>query len=135
MDEAEMRRRVERGRIGHLATVTADQRPHVVPCCFALDGEVIVSAVDAKPKSTIALRRLDNVRANPAVSLLVDHYDDGDWTGLWWVRVDGRARVVTEGDERDAALVALTVKYPQYRSTPPPGPAIIVEQLAWHSWP
>ena len=39
-------------------------------------------------EATTSLRRLDNVRAHPAVSLLVDHYDD-DWTRLWWVRVDG----------------------------------------------
>ncbi len=121
--------------MGRLATVTSDGRPHVVPCCFALDGDTICSAVDAKPKSTLALRRLDNLRSNPAVALLVDHYDDQEWSRLWWVRVDGRGRVVDEGEERDAALTVLGAKYPQYREHPPPGPVILVEHLEWRAWP
>ena len=62
--------------------------PHLVPITFAVDGDALYSAVDAKPKSTRALRRLANIAANPAVSVLVDHYDD-DWTRLWWARADG----------------------------------------------
>src|SRR5690606_37163913 len=85
VDERTMRARVAAARVGTLATVTRDGRPHVVPCCFAVDDDTVWSAVDAKPKSTLALRRLENVRANPAASLLVDHYED-DWTRLWWVR-------------------------------------------------
>ena len=80
--------------------------PHVVPVCFALDGDTVVTAVDAKPKTTAALRRLDNVRAHPDGRLLVHAYDDEDWTQLWWVRVDGRAEVLTGGPDRDAAIVA-----------------------------
>jgi PPOX class probable F420-dependent enzyme len=132
--EHEARARVAAARIGRLATTRADGSPHVVPCCFAVVGEAIVSAVDAKPKSTTALRRLDNVRANPSVALLVDHYDDEDWSQLWWVRVDGRARVVGDGPEREAALEALAAKYPQYRDVAPPGPVLVVEDLAWRSW-
>ncbi len=95
-----MRAHVVAARIGRLATVTADGRPHVVPCCFAVIGATIVSAVDGKAKSTLALRRLENVRTNPHASLLVDHYSD-DWSTLWWVRVDGPARVIEGGAERD----------------------------------
>src|SRR5947207_15569308 len=84
--------------VARLATVTADGRPHVVPCCFALTGDRIVTAVDGKPKSTLALRRLDNVRAHPAAALVVDHYDD-DWSQLWWIRADGDGRVVEDGPE------------------------------------
>ena len=66
--------------MARLGTVTADGRPHLVPCCFALDGDTFHTAVDGvKVKSTTALRRLDNVRVHPATSILVDHYDD-DWT-------------------------------------------------------
>ncbi|HXH56271.1 TIGR03668 family PPOX class F420-dependent oxidoreductase [Iamia sp.] len=135
MDEAMTRARVEAARVGRLATITPEGRPHMVPCCFALVGDAIVSAVDAKPKSTTALRRLDNIRAHPALSLLVDRYDDADWTQLWWVRVDGTARVVTAGPERETALDALAAKYPQYRSLRPPGAVIVIEHLAWHAWP
>jgi PPOX class probable F420-dependent enzyme len=135
MDEDVMRARVAAARVGRLATVTVDHRPHVVPCCFALAGDAVVTAVDAKPKSTTALRRLDNVRSNPSVTLLVDHYDDADWARLWWVRVDGLARVVSGGAEQAAALAVLTAKYLQYRELTPPGPVIVIEHLRWRAWP
>ena len=129
-----MRRRVGEARSGALSTVTSDGRPHAVPCCFVLTGDVVYSAVDAKPKSTLALRRLDNLAANPAACLLVDCYDD-DWSKLWWIRVDGTARVLVDGDERDHALDLLAAKYPQYLATRPPGPVIALEVSAWRSWP
>ena len=129
-----MRERVETARVGRLATVTADGLPHVVPCCFTLVGDVIVSAVDAKPKSTLALRRLANLRAHPEAALLVDHYDE-DWSTLWWIRVDGHGRVVGEGPERDQAIAALTAKYPQYRQQAPPGAVVAITTARWRSWP
>ncbi len=133
-----MRRRVRDARVGRLATVTADGEPHVVPCCFVLAGagnrDVLYSAVDAKPKSTLALRRLANIRANPYASLLVDYYDD-DWSALWWVRVDGAARAITEGAERDQAIRELTMKYAQYVHTPPPGPVVAIDVRSWRAWP
>jgi PPOX class probable F420-dependent enzyme len=121
-------------RVGRLATVTPDGRPHIVPCCFVLAGEILYSAVDAKPKSTLSLRRLDNVRAHGAVSLLVDHYDE-NWDDLWWVRVDGTAVVREDGVGRDDAIAALTTKYRQYRSAVPPGPVIAVRVGNWRWWP
>jgi PPOX class probable F420-dependent enzyme len=132
MDEREMRARVARARVGRLATVRPDGTPHVVPVCFAAtrDGDELVTAVDAKPKSTTALARLDNVRAQPRVALLVDHYDD-DWSQLWWVRVDGTAQVVDLDDEHAAALAA---KYEQYREARPPGPAIVVTDPRYTGW-
>ena len=134
MDAEEMRERVERARSGVLSTVTAEGRPHAVPCCFVLYGDLVYSAVDAKPKSTLALRRLDNLAANPAACLLVDRYDD-DWSKLWWIRVDGTARVLIDCDERDHALDLLAAKYHQYQETRPPGPVIALDITAWRAWP
>lgn len=134
VDELSMRDRVAEARVGRLATVTTGNEPHLVPCCFALAGATIYSAVDAKPKTTMALRRLVNLRGNPAASLLVDHYDE-DWTSLWWVRVDGFARVLEGGSERVRALALLTAKYRQYREVPPPGPVIAVDIHTWRAWP
>jgi PPOX class probable F420-dependent enzyme len=133
MDGGEMRRRFGAARVARLATVRDDGRPHVVPVCFALDGDSIVSAVDAKPKRRAALQRLDNVRAHPDVSLLVDHYDD-DWSRLWWVRVDGPARVVEGGAEHAAAIARLASKYAQYRDAPPTGAVVAVEARQWRAW-
>jgi PPOX class probable F420-dependent enzyme len=121
--------RVAAARIGRLATVTADGRPHVVPVCFAMYEGVIVTAVDAKPKSTRALRRLENVRATGRASLLVDHYEE-DWTRLWWVRVDCSAAVV----DWAAAIDTLAAKYEQYREARPAGPVIALTPEAWRSW-
>lgn len=129
-----MRARVAAARVGRLATVTPAGEPHVVPCCFVLDGDTILSAVDAKPKSTLALRRLDNLRARPRAALLVDHYDD-DWATLWWVRADGDGRVIDAGAERERALDLLAAKYRQYRIRRPPGAVLAVAVTRWRAWP
>jgi PPOX class probable F420-dependent enzyme len=133
--DAELARsRVAGAPVGHLGTVTPDGRPHVVPCCFALEDERIFTAVDAKPKSTLELRRLANIGAHPAVTLLVDAYDE-DWTDLWWVRLDGTAVVAGSRPLRDEGLAALAAKYRQYRVSAPPGPVIAVEITRWRWWP
>jgi PPOX class probable F420-dependent enzyme len=134
MDVATARARLADARVGELATVRSDGTPHVVPVCFALVEDTVFTAVDAKPKSTAELRRLDNVRANRRASLLAHEYTDDDWSRLWWVRVDGPAEVVTDGPGRSAALEALVAKYRQYRDTPPPGAVIALTITRWSSW-
>lgn len=132
MEIAECRRRFASVTVARMATVTATGAPHLVPITFALlDGDVVVSAVDHKPKRTTALRRLANIAANPAVSLLVDHYDD-DWSRLWWVRADGLASVREHVDR--ASLEALAARYPQYREHPPGGPLIAIEIVRFAGW-
>jgi PPOX class probable F420-dependent enzyme len=106
----------------------------MVPCCFVLDDQSVYSAVDGKPKSTLALRRLENVREHPSCSLLVDHYSD-DWAHLWWIRVDGSGRVIDRGDERERALALLAQKYPQYRELTPAGPVVALDIESWRTWP
>lgn len=101
-------------RVGRLATASASGQPLVVPVCFVLVDDRIYSAVDLKPKRTRELRRIRNVRENPRVSLVVDEYDDEDWTNLRWVMLEGSAAVVADGPERERALAALVAKYPQY---------------------
>ncbi len=129
-----MRRRVSTARVGRLATTRPDGHPHVVPCCFAVQESTAYTAVDAKPKSSIRLQRVRNLERNPASSLLIDHYDE-DWAELWWVRLDGVARVVGVGTERDAALELLATKYDQYRRERPPGPVIALDIRFWRAWP
>jgi PPOX class probable F420-dependent enzyme len=100
-------------RVGRLATAGAAGQPHVVPVCFALDGDRVYWAVDAKPKRTRELRRIRNIAENPRVSLVVDAWDE-DWSRLAWVMAEGNASVVTDAVERARALAALVAKYPQY---------------------
>ncbi|MEV5558827.1 TIGR03668 family PPOX class F420-dependent oxidoreductase [Nonomuraea wenchangensis] len=133
MNEEEARRRFAAARVARLATVRGDGGPRLVPVVFAVIGERVVSAVDHKPKTTTDLRRLADIRADPRVTLLADHYDE-DWSLLWWVRADGLARVAVAGPEREEALDALTAKYPQYRERRPAGPAVVVEVTRWRSW-
>ena len=130
MREDEARAVFAAARVARLATAGADGRPHLVPIVFAVAGDEVVTAVDAKPKRTTRLRRLANVHENPRVALLADHYEE-DWGALWWVRADGRARVV-DPDQR--ALDLLASRYPQYREDPPTGPVLAVAVQRWSGW-
>jgi PPOX class probable F420-dependent enzyme len=117
-------------RVARLATVTAAGAPHIVPITFAVRDGVIYTAVDAKPKSTRMLRRLDNIRINPGVAVLADHYTD-DWAALWWVRADGSASVIDGPGQLAEPIRLLAGRYRQYHALPPAGPviAVTVERL------
>jgi PPOX class probable F420-dependent enzyme len=126
--------RLAEARVARLATITPEGRPHIVPCCFMLHQDMVYTGIDAKPKSTLALRRLDNLRANPTAALLVDHYED-DWLALWWVRVDGSGRIVSDGEERRHALEQLRAKYEQYGHVDIAGEVIALDIERITSWP
>jgi PPOX class probable F420-dependent enzyme len=132
-DLSVVRARVATSPIGRLATVDPDGRPHLVPIVFALAGDTLYSAVDAKPKRSRMLRRIENARRDPNVAVLVDHYDD-DWARLWWVRLRGRARVLDGGAEAQRALALLAEKYDQYRNAPPGVPVLAIDVDEWRSW-
>jgi PPOX class probable F420-dependent enzyme len=100
---------------------------------FAIEGDTLYSAVDRKPKRSQVLRRIENARARPDVTILVDHYEE-DWGRLWWVRLRGRARVLDDGDERARALALLGAKYKQYRAEPPDGPVLAVDVTEVREW-
>lgn len=119
-------------RVARLATIGEGGQPHLVPITFALRGNVIVTAVDHKPKRSTDLRRLRNIEADPRVSVLVDHYDE-DWSLLWWIRADGRARIL-RGADRAEPVRWLVAKYDQYRERPPEGPVIRIEVRDWRAW-
>jgi PPOX class probable F420-dependent enzyme len=125
------RERFSAARVARLATADAAGRPHLVPIVFAVNGDRVYSVVDAKPKRTGALRRLANVRENPAVALLVDHYDE-DWSALWWVRAEGTARVL-ERDQAEArqAVALLAQRYPQQQAR---GAVLAVDVARWSGW-
>lgn len=132
------RERFAGARVARLATVSTAGHPHLVPVVFAVDlalGEgTIYVAVDRKPKTTTALRRLENIAANPNVCLLADHYDE-DWSALWWARADGTAVVIDAGHADAAhALRLLGARYSVYSLEPPPGPLIVVTVRRWSGW-
>lgn len=128
-----MRRRIEESRDAFLATAGADGRPHAVPIGFAVHGETIYFAVDSKPKQTVNLRRLRNIAENPHVAVLFDHYEE-DWSRLWWIRVDGTARVVDDAGEAARAVDLLTSRYPQYGHARPAGPVVAISIDRLSGW-
>lgn len=136
LPDAEARQRFATARVARLATVDpAGGQPHLVPIVFAVDGDQATFAIDFKPKKSLHnLRRLRNIEANPAVSLLVDHYAD-DWTQLWWVRIDGTATILDHDSASAAAPLSwLAAKYPQYQETTPPGPVVLINITTWSAW-
>ena len=137
MERDEALARLRSARVGRLATLTPEGKPHVVPFVFVVSerGAAIrlYWMVDEKPKRSKELQRLRNIEHQPAVELVADGYDE-DWSRLWWVRARGTARVVVETDERDAALGLLREKYPQYESTDDPGLVVAIEVDAITGW-
>ena len=119
--------------MARLATTDPDGRPHLVPIVFAVDGDTLYSAVDDKPKPSRRLRRIENARARPDVTVLIDHYED-DWTKLWWIRLRGRVRVLDDGPEAERALALLREKYPQYRDEPPGPPVLAIDVTDAREW-
>src|SRR3954468_9206469 len=120
------RERFAGARVAHLGTADDSGRANLAPVTFAMVDDTIVIAVDHKPKTTTNLKRLRNIAANDQVSLLVDHYDDHDWSKLWWVRADGVARVLQREADKSTSVAMLVEKYAQYRVIAPAGPVIQV---------
>jgi PPOX class probable F420-dependent enzyme len=124
---------VAEARVARLATTDPDGRQHLVPIVYAVEGDTLYTAVDSKPKRSRTLRRIENARARPEVTVLVDRYED-DWSRLWWVRLRGRARVLDGGDEAERALALLAEKYEQYREQPPTPPVLAIDVDEWRGW-
>ncbi|MGY1709212.1 TIGR03668 family PPOX class F420-dependent oxidoreductase [Geodermatophilus sp. SYSU D00758] len=133
MRTAEARERFASCPVARLATVRPDGAPHLVPVTFTAVGDLVYTAVDAKPKRSPRLQRLANLRAEPRCALLVDHYEQ-DWAALWWVRADGTAEVLDAPDPAHPGLAALAARYPQYRAQPPSGPLLVVTVDRWSGW-
>jgi PPOX class probable F420-dependent enzyme len=133
MDAQALRDAVSAARVGRLATVDEQGMPHIVPVCFAVFDDVVYHAVDHKPKRSPRLRRIRNIEATGSASLLVDAYDE-DWSRLWWVRLDGRGRVVADRAEIERGVGALVAKYPQYGERPPQGPVVALDVTRWTGW-
>lgn len=125
VDQTDALDRLAAARVGTLSTVRPDGGPHLVPVVFALHNREVVTAIDHKAKTTTRLQRLANIRSEPRVSLLAQHYSD-NWGDLWWTRVDGPAEVLEHGPQFEAALEALAAKYEQYRRLLPSGPVIVI---------
>jgi PPOX class probable F420-dependent enzyme len=120
--------------VARLATTAADGAVHLVPICFAIVDDHLVSAVDHKPKRTTRLQRLLDIRRTGIASALIDHYED-DWTRLWWIRITGAASVEPADGQLDLpARAALVAKYAQYAARAPAGPVYVVRLDSVTAW-
>ena len=107
-------------RVARLATSDLVGQPAVVPICYAFDGDRFYVALDEKPKSVPdhELKRVRNIRANPRVAIVIDHYSE-DWSELVYVLITGTAEIISSSqnaDEHRRAIELLREKYPQYGS-------------------
>jgi len=119
-------------RVAHLATADRRGNPHVVPVCFAVEGNAAYVTIDEKPKGAGPLKRVRNIRENPPVALVVDHYDE-DWSRLGWIMLRGRAEILESGAEHDRAQSLLRARYRQLgamRIEPLPVIAIRIERAS-----
>lgn len=133
LTEETARERLTSAPVLRLATTDETGRPHLVVATFAIDGDHIFLAVDAKPKRTRDLKRLRNIRADPRVAVLADHYED-DWTRLWWVRADATAEIIEDPLAMARPISLLRERYRQYREMPPEGPVIALTVERWTGW-
>ena len=133
MTDEEALERLTTARVGRLATADLAGVPHVVPFVFVVHGRTLYWAVDRKPKRSKRLKRLENIRANPNVEVVVDHYEE-DWNAVWWVRAGGSARTVEDAQEREKAVRLLREKYPTYSNEPPDGPVVAIDVTRITSW-
>jgi PPOX class probable F420-dependent enzyme len=127
------RQRLASAPVVRLATADARGVPHLVVAVFAVDGDRIYTAVDAKPKRSRDLRRLRNIRENPHVTVLADHYEN-DWSRLWWVRADATAQILEDPAAMARPIALLAARYRQYRERPPEGPVIALSVHRWTGW-
>src|SRR4029453_5613504 len=92
---------------GVLCTVHAERGVDAVPVVYAIDGDYLGVPVDrVKPKASTRLQRERNLEADPRATLLVDHWDPGDWSRLWWVRAELR----WQGDADAGRVAALAAQ-------------------------
>ena len=128
---------LEAQRVAHLSTVDDTGAPQVLPVCYAATSSSVYITIDQKPKGgdPHKLKGLENIRRNPKVALVADHYDDGDWTQLRWLMVRGQAEILDSGPEHDEAQDKLRARYPQYRAMALGGlPVIAIRIDATREW-
>jgi hypothetical protein len=116
----EARARLESHDHGILCTVHPERGVDAVPVAYAVDqdGYVGVPIDRVKPKASLRLQRERNLEADPRATLLVEHWDRGDWSRLWWVRAELRWQGDAVASLTAALAARLAGRYPQYQDQP-----------------
>ena len=95
-------------RVCRIASVRPDGTPHVIPVCPVFDGESTVY-VDIGRRYTTA----EALSASPNIAVLIDEYDDDDWTRLKAALLRCRVEEVV-GEEKERAWEMIREKFPAY---------------------
>jgi hypothetical protein len=105
---------------GVLSTIHPDRGPDAVPVVYAITNEGLVGIpIDTvKPKSSTRLQRERNLAADPRAVLLVQMWDQHDWSKLWWVRADLQWESEPRPKDSSALSSQLAERYEQYRDEP-----------------
>lgn len=139
LEDERVREFLALARVARLATADRSGVPHNIPICFWFDGGArFYFVIDEKPKRLTrgGLKRMRNIAENPAVALVVDHYEE-EWPRLAYVLIHGQARMVDDRNEYMLALRSLRDKYPQYRAMaldPERNPMVAIEAARVHRW-
>jgi hypothetical protein len=125
LEDHEARARLESHDHGILCTVHAERGVDAVPVAYVVDDDGYLGVpIDlVKPKASLRLQRERNLEADPRATMLVEHWDRGDWSRLWWVRAELRWQGDSGANQvaasRAAALATrLAGRYPQYQDQP-----------------
>jgi PPOX class probable F420-dependent enzyme len=146
--EPHFRNIIERAKVARLATIGSGLIPHAVPVVFVFDGKRFYIPIDEKKKKVRPeeLGRVKNIRSNPNVCLLIDEYDDEDWSKLCFVMIRGKASVESrkqqhnndDDDDESTSLQRayenLVRKYPQYQSVGLSNLCIVISPEKIVSW-
>ncbi len=120
LGEDEARARLAAHDHGILCTVHAERGVDAVPVAYAVDddGYLGVPVDRVKPKASSRLQRERNLEADPRATLLVEHWDAGDWSRLWWLRAELRWQDDADAGRTAALAARLAERYPQYHDQP-----------------
>ena len=120
LDEETARSRLREQVHGVLCTLHPDRGPDPVPIVYAVsdDGHVGIPIDTVKPKTSSRLQREANLAADPRGSLLIERWEDDDWSRLWWVRAELRHVSDPPSSLTDDLADRLASTVPQYADKP-----------------
>lgn len=109
-------------RVLRIATVDKNGMPHNVPLCHVMDGDRIYFATEKGSK------KVKNLMESGKAALVCDEYSE-IWSYLRGVCIQGKTRVISQGQEFRKARKLLYQKYTQYEGAFPfeEGKTVIIE--------
>ena len=120
LDAETARARLDGQVHGVFCTLHPERGPDPQPVVYAVspDGYLGVPIDSVKPKASTRLQREDNLDADPRGALLIEQWDQDDWSRLWWVRADTEHVPDPPQEVVDDLADRLARTVPQYADKP-----------------